>query len=143
MRNWSLLLILMLLSLWGCKPSDRKLRPDKLIPRDEMIQLMADVEVVEARLRFQQTRITHDSLQKEKIKSYDSLYMFYKVTPDQFSQNLIYYQRDLENFERMMDEIILSITRARDSVINIKDIAVDSTAIADSIASSADSTVVK
>ncbi len=98
---------------------------------------MADVEVIEARLRFQQTRITHDSLSKVKTKSYDSLYMFYKLTPDQFSQNLIYYQGDLENFERMMDEVILSITQARDSVINLKEIIADSTAVV------ADSTTLK
>ena len=129
MRKWPLLLVIMLLSLWGCKPSDRKTRPDNLIPRDVMISLMSDVEVVEARLRFQQTRITQDSLNKIKTKNYDSLYMFYKVTPDQFKQNLSYYQGDLENFERMMDEIILSITRSRDSVLNIKKMSVDSTAV--------------
>lgn len=129
MRSWPFLLTIMLLSFWGCKPSDGKPRPEKLIPREIMVKLMADVEVVEARLRFQQTRITADSLNKEKTKSYDSLYMFYKVTPDQFNKNLSYYQGDLEDFERMIDEVILSITRARDSVINIKEITADSIAI--------------
>lgn len=96
---------------------------------------MADVEVVEAQLRFQQTRITHDSLQKVKSENYDSLYMFYKITPEQFNQNLKYYQGDLVNFEGMIDEVILLITRSRDSVLNIKEISIDSTAVtADSTA---------
>lgn len=129
MRKWPLLLIFALLFLLGCKPSDRTPEPDKLIARDKMVDIMTDVEVVEAQLRFQQTRINSDSLQKEKTKSYDSLYMFYKVTPEQFSQSLKYYQGDLENFEHMIDEVILSITRARDSVLNIKEITVDSTAV--------------
>lgn len=129
MRKWSMLLIIMLFSLLGCKPSDQTPVPDKLIPRDQMVDIMADVEVVEAQLRFQQTRINNDSLQKVKTKSYDSLYMYYKITPDQFKQNLKYYQGDLANFEGMIDEVILSITRARDSVLNIKEIIVDSTAV--------------
>ena len=137
MRKWPMLLIFVLLSLLGCKPSDRTPEPDKLIPRDKMVDIMTDVEVVEAQLRFQQTRINNDSLQKEKTKSYDSLYMYYKVTPEQFSQSLKYYQGDLENFEHMIDEVILSITRARDSVLNIKEITVDSTTVI------ADSTLAK
>lgn len=135
MRTWPLILVFMLLSLMGCKPSDRTPEPDKLIPRDEMVDIMADVEVVEAQLRFQQTRITHDSLQKVKSENYDSLYMFYKITPEQFNQNLKYYQGDLVNFEGMIDEVILLITRSRDSVLNIKEISIDSTAVtADSTA---------
>ena len=137
MRKWPLLLIFVLATLWGCKPSDRTPEPDNLIPRDKMVDIMADVEVVEAQLRFQQNRINHDSLQKVKTKSYDSLYMYFKVTPEQFSQSIKFYQGDLVNFEGMIDEVILSITRARDSVLNIKEIAKDSTAVA------ADSTVVK
>lgn len=135
MRTWPLILVFMLLSLMGCKPSDQTPEPDKLIPRDKMVDIMADVEVVEAQLRFQQTRITHDSLQKVKSENYDSLYMFYKITPEQFNQNLKYYQGDLVNFEGMIDEVILLITRSRDSVLNIKEISIDSTAVtADSTA---------
>lgn len=128
MSKWPLLLVFMLISLLGCKTGG-KAGPDGLIPRGKMIDIMADVEVVEAQLRFQQTRITNDSLQKVKIQSYDSLYMFYKVTPDQFSQSLKYYQEDLVNFEGMIDEVILSITKDRDSVLNIKEVLADSSLV--------------
>ena len=135
MSKWPLLLVFMLISLMGCKPSGRMPDGGKLIPREKMIDIMADMEVVEAKLRFQQTRIDMDSLQKLKIKNFDSLYMYYKVTPEQFNQNLRYYQGDLVDFELIMDEVILSITKAKDSVLNIKEVAVDSTAVkVDSIA---------
>ena len=120
------IIVFLLVSFSGCKPSGQKPDVDKLIPRETMINLMADVEVVEAKLRFQQTRIKQDSLQKLKIKFFDSLYMYYKVTPDQFNQNLKYYQGDLTDFELMIDEVILSITRAKDSVLNIKEVVADS-----------------
>lgn len=136
MSKWPLLLIFMLISLLGCK-SDGIVGSDNLIPRSKMIEIMADAEVVEAQLRFQQTRITNDSLQKVKIQSYDSLYMFYKLTPDQFNQSLKYYQEDLVNFEGMIDEVILLITKDRDSVLNIKEVGADSTLVV------ADSSLVK
>lgn len=122
-------IIFSLASLLGCKPSGPKPDADNFIPRGEMIALMADVEVIEAKLRFLQTRITQDSLQKLKIKNFDSLYMYYKITPDQFNQNLKYYQEDLVNFELMIDEVILSITQAKDSVLNIKEVVADSTTV--------------
>lgn len=135
MSKWHLFLVFLLMSLLGCKPSGQKPDGEKLIPREKMIDIMANMEVVEAKLRFQQTRINMDSLQKLKIKNFDSLYMYYKVTPGQFNQNLRYYQEDLADFELMMDEVILSITQAKDSVLNIKEVAVDSIAVkADSIA---------
>ena len=126
MSKRPLFIVFLLISLLGCKSIVEKTDTDILIPRGKMIDIMADMEVVEAKLRFQQTRIGHDSLEMLKTNSYDSLYMYYKVTPVQFNENLKYYQEDLTNFELMMDEVILSITQAKDSVLNLKEVAADS-----------------
>ncbi len=118
--------VFMLVALLGCKPSGNKTDSGDIIPRETMIQVMADVELTEAAMRYQQTRISRDSLEKIKTRSFDSLYLFYKLTPTKFNQNLVYYQNDLADFEQMLDEVMLSLTKDKDSLINKSGKPVDS-----------------
>lgn len=118
--------VFMLAALLGCKPSRSKPDSGDIIPRDTMIMVMTDVELTEASMRYLQTRINRDSLEKVKTRSYDSLYLFYKLTPAKFSQNLVYFQNDLADFEQMLDEVMLSLTKDKDSLVNKSGMPVDS-----------------
>jgi hypothetical protein len=121
-----LFFVFMFAALLGCRPSGNRPDSGEIIPRDSMILVMADVELTEAALRYQQTRISRDSLEKVKTRSYDSLYLYYKLTPERFNQNLVYYQNDLADFENMLDEVMLSLTKDKDSLVNKSGKPVDS-----------------
>jgi hypothetical protein len=90
-----------------------------LIPKQEMILLMSDIELAEAVLRYKQGKISRDSLNKLSAMTFDSVYAWHQVTPARFKANLAYYQKDLAGFEKMLDEVILLLTRAKDSVNNL------------------------
>lgn len=112
--------------LSACNMKGKQLNDQDIIPQEKMIRLMADIEITEAGLRFKQTKISGDSLTRLKSRAFDSLYIYHQVTPAQFKNSLAFYQKKLDNFERMMDEVMQIITREKDSINNMKSPPADS-----------------
>ena len=112
-------LLVSLFSLNACRENAKIEGDEALIPRQEMVMLMSDLEVAEAVLRYKQGKISRDSLNKLSAMTFDSLYAWHQVTPARFKANLAYYQKDLAGFEKMLDEVILVLTRAKDSINNL------------------------
>jgi hypothetical protein len=83
-----------------------------------MISLMATMELNEAALRIQQKNTNRDSINRLALRSYDSLYSYFRYTPEQFKTSLDYYQNNLDDFQKMLDEVILMLTKQRDSIQN-------------------------
>ncbi len=112
-------LIIIAMSFSGCR-SDKKSLPSgqKQIPRDQMIRLMADIELTESALKIKQVKMSRDSVKQFANFCYDSLYAYYGVSPEQFRENLRYYQGDMEDFQSMMDSVVVTLSRQRDSVSN-------------------------
>lgn len=118
----SRLLLLSVVMAWilsGCLPENKNNKPIGLIPRDSMISLLATMELNEAALKIQQKNNNRDSINKLASRSYDSLYSFYRFTPEQFKSSIDYYQNDLEDFQKMLDEVLLILTKERDSLQNL------------------------
>lgn len=122
-------LIILLTTGIGCNRSAQHADGTEVIPRDQMVKIMTDVEMTEASLRFLQSKVNKDSLDKIAHQSFDSLYVFYNITPVQFKRNLEIYQKDLADFEKMMDEVMLAITKAKDSLSNTPEIPTDTLAV--------------
>lgn len=112
-------LLVSLFALNACRENAKIEGDEALIPRQEMVMLMSDMEVAEAVLRYKQGKISRDSLNKLSAMTFDSLYAWHQVTPARFKANLAYYQKDLAGFEKMLDEVILVLTRAKDSINNL------------------------
>lgn len=89
------------------------------MPREQLIHLMADIELTEAALKLKQVKMSRDSVKLFAEKCYDSLYQAYGVTPEQFRENLRYYQLDMEEFQAITDSVIINLTRRKDSVSNL------------------------
>ncbi len=118
----SVVLLSLIVSLNSCKNDKKEFASgQQQIPREQMIRLMADIELTEAALKTKQVKLSRDSIKKIAAQSYDSLYSFYGVTPEQFKENLKYYQLDLEDFQAMSDSVIVTLTRHKDSVSNLKE----------------------
>jgi hypothetical protein len=91
----------------------------KKIPREQMIRMMADIELTEAALKLKQVKISRDSVKLLAAKCYDSLYSFYGTTPEEFKENLSYYLLDMEGFQALSDSVIINLTRRKDSISNL------------------------
>ena len=118
----SVVLLSLIVSLNSCKNDKKEFASgQQQIPREQMIRLMADIELTEAAPKTKQGKLSRDSIKKIAAQSYDSLYSFYGVTPEQFKENLKYYQLDLEDFQAMSDSVIVTLTRHKDSVSNLKE----------------------
>jgi len=117
LRNTALF-VLTLLLFAGCRNEQHPLSDKGLIPREQMIRLMADVEFTEALIKLRQVNISHDSIKKLAQSSYDSLYAHYRLTPEMFKENLNYYQGNLEDFQAMLDSVMVLLTRQKDSALS-------------------------
>lgn len=112
-------LLIVALCFTGCS-SKRETLPSgqKQIPREQMIRLLADLQLTESALKIKQVKMSRDSVKQFANFCYDSLYAFYRVTPEQFRDNLRYYQGDMEDFQAMMDSVVVTLSRQRDSATN-------------------------
>lgn len=113
----SLFYIFFVLVVLSCNQSDRNNgTPEQIIDRETMIRLMADMDITDAALKTKQMSLKHDSIRRLSNRAYDSLYLYYKTTPENFRLNVGYYQRDLEDYQKMMDEKIILLSKKKDSI---------------------------
>lgn len=130
---FSLITIFTLLVCTQCKQDEfRKLKKEQIIDRETMIHLMADMEITEAALKLKQTKIKYDSIRILSNRAFDSLYLYYRTTPELFKENLKYYQYDMEDFQQMLEEKINLITRKNDS-ISLEPVKIDTNNVKDKV----------
>lgn len=98
-----------LVILTGCKSSGEKdlphgLMKDSIIPQTEMINILADVHILEAALQIQRNKNRDVNIMQDFY--YQKLFSNYKVSRGRFKLNLSYYERDPENFRKMYEEVV-------------------------------------
>ena len=105
--------ISLLMIIIGCNPkkiskATDKIIPDSIIPKGQMIRILIDVHLTEAALIY----MRNHGKENKKVANeyYDLLYSKFKVSKKRFSENLVYYQEDQENFVKMYDEVIRQLT---------------------------------
>jgi hypothetical protein len=106
MKFLALLTILFMIA--GCKRSGVKDLPpglvnDSIIPRSEMINILADVHIVEATLQV----LRNKNIDPSPLENfyYSKLFSRYKVSKGKFELNLNYYEMDPENLRKMYEEV--------------------------------------
>ncbi|HZX63149.1 MAG TPA: DUF4296 domain-containing protein [Bacteroidales bacterium] len=85
-----------------------KLSADSVIPRNEMINVLVDVHLVEASLNLQRNREGNVPLLTQNY--YQWLCRKHHISPQRFRDNLNYYKMDPENFSKMYEEVVKNLT---------------------------------
>jgi hypothetical protein len=85
-----------------------KLSADSVIPRNEMINVLVDVHVIEASLNLQRNREGNVPLLTQNY--YQWLCRKHHISPQRFRDNLNYYKMDPENFSKMYEEVVKNLT---------------------------------
>ena len=90
--------------------------PERLLTEQEMIDVLTDVQIIEADINYQKSEERNqneeDSVKivpKDYIKMsreyYDQLFEHYGITDSIFRQNIKYYTERPEVLERIMDSV--------------------------------------
>ena len=94
--------------------------PERLLTEQEMIDVMTDVQIIEADLNYQKSRERElsDSIKiepKDYVKLskeyYSQLFEHYGITDSIFSQNIRYYTERPEALEHIMDSVMNRLSR--------------------------------
>jgi hypothetical protein len=107
MRYFAFLFFLLILT--GCKSAGEKDLPkglvkDSIIPQTEMINILADVHVLEAALQIQRNKKRDVTVMEDFY--YKKLFSDYKVSGRRFKLNLSYYEMNPENFRKIYEEVV-------------------------------------
>jgi hypothetical protein len=99
--------------LVSCSGPQKELLPgrlsvDSVIPRDEMIRVLVDVQLVEASLNLQRNKGGNIPLLTQNY--YQWLCRKYHMSHQRFRDNLNYYKMDPENFSKMYAEVLKNLT---------------------------------
>ena len=93
-------LFFILISLiFSCKEEFVK-KPENLIEKDIMVDVMYDLALLEA-IKYQST----NELETHKINPDEYIYKKYKIDNDQFVQSNMYYASDYKEYKKMYDQI--------------------------------------
>jgi hypothetical protein len=97
-KSISLLAILALLS---CK-EDLVKKPDLLIEKSKMMDIMYDLALLEA-VKYQSPAV----LDSNQIRPKQFIYKKYKIDSLQLAQNNVYYAADYKNYKVMFESVVM------------------------------------
>ena len=106
----------------ACGRKDKGFRPERLLTEHEMIEVMTDVQIIEADINYQKTQIRerNDSIPAKPVdyvrlsKSYyDQLFEHYGITDSIFSQNMRYYSERPAVLEKIMDSVTQRLAKSQ------------------------------
>ena len=101
----------------SCKDDVIK-KPERLIEKNVMLDVMYDLAVLEA-IKYQNPA----SLDTFKINSREYIYKKYKIDSLQFAKSNVYYASDYEGYKLMFEQITKRLdatTKSADSVVNLE-----------------------
>lgn len=102
--------------LISCKDEVVK-KPERLIKKDVIVNVMYDLAVLEA-IKYQNPA----SLDTFKINSRDYIYKKYKIDSLQFAKSNVYYASDYEDYKLMFEQITKRLDankKSVDSLLNL------------------------
>lgn len=124
MKHLGFFLLLFVLAT-ACGDKDKGNKPEHLLSEKEMIDIMTDVQIIEADLNYQKTQEreqepndTLNIIPKDYVKMsrvyYTQLFEHYGITDSIFEQNLRYYTQRPTELEKIMDSVMQRLTKEQE-----------------------------
>ena len=121
MKRLVLLSLLFVLAT-ACGHKDKGFIPERLLSEQEMINIMTDVQIIEADINYQKSQEreqepndTIKTIPKDYVKLsrdyYAQLFEHYGITDSIFEQNLKYYTERPAELEKIMDSVMQRLTK--------------------------------
>lgn len=121
MKRLVLLSLLFVLAT-ACGHKDKGFIPERLLSEQEMINIMTDVQIIEADINYQKSQEREQEpndtikiIPKDYVKMsrdyYAQLFEHYGITDSIFEQNLKYYTERPAELEKIMDSVMQRLTK--------------------------------
>ena len=121
MKRLVLLSLLFVLAI-ACGHKDKGFIPERLLSEQEMINIMTDVQIIEADINYQKSQEREQEpndtikiIPKDYVKIsrdyYAQLFEHYGITNSIFEQNLKYYTERPAELEKIMDSVMQRLTK--------------------------------
>ena len=100
----------------ACGHKDKGFMPERLLTEEEMVDVMTDVQIIEAQINYQKMldKEEGEPFMDYKVMAqsyYDQFFEHHGITDTIFSQNIRYYTERPEVLERIMDSVVQRLTR--------------------------------
>ena len=95
-----LIVIVTLLLIFGCNPSDRPKKPDNLIAKDDMANIIYDVFILNSA-----KGVNRKTLEINGIFPHDYIFEKYKIDSLQFASSNNYYAYDTKTYKAIVDKV--------------------------------------
>ena len=100
----------------ACDHKDKGFMPERLFTEEEMVDIMTDVQIIEAEINYQKSLEREDSAPDTDYKAmaqsyYDQFFEHHGITDTLFLQNIKYYTERPEVLKRIMDSVVQRLTR--------------------------------
>lgn len=102
-------LALFLVIVTGCVRKAEKNEPEVLLSEQQMINLLTDVQIIEADVNYLRS-LGKDSSERN-VSYYEQLFQHYGINEKIFSENMDYYTRNVVVMERIMDSVLYRLTQ--------------------------------
>jgi hypothetical protein len=118
--------IFLLLSLSFCifscgdsKSIDEKNKPENLISVEKMIDIIVDVQLVEASLIKKRGKNEDTDFYSNNF--YENIFKKFNITKDQYDLSLEYYKNNIEVFEKIYQKVSDSLLIIKKEILDKKD----------------------
>ena len=105
--------LVVILAILGCK-EDLVKKPDTLIEKSKMIDIMYDMALLEA-VKYQNPTV----LDSNQIRPKQFIYKKYKIDSLQLAQNNVYYAADYKSYKIMFDEVVKRVIKEKKRAVTI------------------------
>jgi hypothetical protein len=114
MRQLTLFLFSFSLFLFSCQQKKTPEKPAYLIDKDEMVNIMVDMHIVETAANLKV--YPPDSAQQMYQNHFASIYLTHEVTKEKFDSSLYYYSTQTDQMNVIYDQILENISEMESQV---------------------------
>ena len=104
--------ILLIFLLFGCHPNNKKNKTANVIPKQEMIKILVDVELAEAAISYKQGKNGPPEFYANYY--YKAVFQKHHITKQQFDESLNYYAQKNDELSDIFTQVTnnLSLTQS-------------------------------
>jgi hypothetical protein len=112
-----LLVFLAFVCLLACKPKKEDSIPENILPKEKMIPVLADVQVLESLMSLNMLQVSDVS--KDTVLFYD-IFKNNNITKKQYDESMIFYKDHPLLLNEIYDSVLVRLSDKKDALMKKK-----------------------